>query len=561
MLRRRRFVGLGLGMLASACTKSGSTTSPHAAGGPASLIVQGRVLTLDPARPSAEAVAVAGGRIIAVGSRDEIAAHRGPQTEIVDIGEGLVTPGLVDAHAHLHGLGRGLEEVDLRGAESVEAVVQRLREHDRGQPWLTGRGWDQNLWPGGAMPTHDVLTAAYPDRPVWLRRVDGHAGWANAAALKAAGIEPGRKSPEGGEIMVSVDGRPTGVLIDAAMGLMNPPKPTEADVRRQLDAAQKHVLERGLTGVHDMGVGPMLDGLYREAAGNDDLDARLKLRVWGYADSSWLPELAPQRRADRPTAEDLYALVGVKVYADGALGSRGAALLSPYHDRPDHTGLMQRDPEALRALYELAVTHGYQIATHAIGDAANRAVLDGYQAVIEANELEDSRLRVEHAQILHPDDIPRFAELGVIASMQPTHATSDMAWVPDRVGPQRVAGAYAWRRILDAKGHLCFGSDFPVELVDVTHGLYSAITRMDPKGQPSGGWTSDQVLTLEEAIAAFSRDAAYAGFSESYLGTIVEGARADFSCFRDDLRTLEPGQVRDAAVAATIVDGIVRYRA
>ncbi|MEM7153802.1 MAG: amidohydrolase [Myxococcota bacterium] len=560
MLRRRRFVGLGLGMLASACAKQGTAT-PQGATGPASLIVQGRVLTLDPARPSAEAVAVAGGRILAVGSLDEIAGHRGPQTEIVDVGDGLITPGLVDAHAHLAGLGRGLEEVDLRGSASVEEVVKRLHEHDRGQPWLTGRGWDQNLWPGGAMPTHDVLSAAFPDRPVWLRRVDGHAGWANAAAMKASGIEPGRKSPEGGEILVSVDGQPTGVLIDAAMALMNPPTPTEADLRRQLDAAQQHVLERGLTGVHDMGVGPMLDAIYRETATRSDVEQRLRLRVWGYADSSWLPELAPQRRADRPGPEDLYALVGVKVYADGALGSRGAALLAPYHDRPDHTGLMQRDPEALRALYELAVEHGYQIATHAIGDAANRAVLDGYQAVIEANGLQDARLRVEHAQILHPDDIPRFAELGVIASMQPTHATSDMAWVPDRVGPERVSGAYAWRRILDAKGHLCFGSDFPVELVDVTHGLYSAITRADPKGQPAGGWTPDQLLSLEEAIAAFSRDAAYAGFSEGYLGTIVEGARADFSCFRDDLRTLDPAGVRDAVVAATIVDGLVRYRA
>src|SRR5690606_17561639 len=269
---------------------------------------------------------------------------------------------------------------------------------------------------------------------------------------------------------------------------------------------------------------------------------------------------ASERSAARPTAEGPYALLGVKLYADGALGSRGAALLQPYHDRPDHRGLMQQDPAALRATCELAVRHGWQLATHAIGDAANRAVLAASAQVLRAHELRDARLRIEHAQIVDPSDISRFAELGVIASMQPTHATSDMGWVPDRVGPERLAGAYAWRRFLDAGVPLCFGSDFPVELPDVTHGLHAAITRQDADGRPPEGWLPQERLTLVEALAAFGPAAAHASFSEGFLGRVAPGFEADLTCFRDDLRALSPAALRDAPVAATLVAGQVRYR-
>jgi predicted amidohydrolase YtcJ len=559
-LPRRRFLGLGLGALAGACIRgAGPTTASPAPSGPAERIVLGRVLTLDPTRPQAEAIAIVDGRIAAVGSAAQVLERRDAGTEIVDVGAGLVTPGLVDAHAHLLGLGRGLEEVDLRGARSIDEVVQRVRAADRGQAWLLGRGWDQNLWPNGAMPTHHPLSEAFGARPVWLRRVDGHAGWANAAALQAAGIAQGLADPEGGEILRDAAGAPTGVLVDAAMGLVQPPAPTTADLRRQLAAAQAHVLARGLTGVHDMGVGPEVDQLYRESLAAEDPHERLRLRVMGYADASWLPTLA--RRGERPGPSDRYALVGVKLYADGALGSRGAALLEPYHDRPGHRGLMQQDAAALRARCEQAVRKGLQLATHAIGDAANRAVLDAYAAVASSQGLGDARPRIEHAQLVDLGDIPRFAELGVVASMQPTHATSDMSWVPDRIGPQRLAGAYAWRRFLDAGVPLCFGSDFPVELPDVTHGLHAAITRQDAAGQPPGGWRPEQRLSLVEAIAAFCSGAAYACFSEGFLGRIAPGHQADLTCFRDDLRALPPAQVRGAAVAATLVAGEVLHRA
>ena len=560
MLPRRRILGLGLGALAVACgRRSGSTTLEPAQHGPVERIVLGRVLTLDPERPEAEAIGIAGGRIAVVGSAKEVLARRGPATEVVDVGTGLVTPGLVDAHAHLLGLGGSLETVDLRGARSIDEVVQRVRAADEGQPWLTGRGWDQNLWPGQAMPTHRPLTEAFGERPVWLRRVDGHAGWANAAALRASGITRDRADPEGGEILRDADGEPTGVLVDAAMELVRPPAPTPADLRRQLAAAQAHVLARGLTGVHDMGVSPDVDALYRESMGAEDPTERLRLRVMGYADASWLPTLA--RAAERPEPDARYALVGVKLYADGALGSRGAALLGPYHDRPGHRGLMQQDAAALLGLCEQAARKGLQLATHAIGDAANRAVLDAYAEVVRAQGLRDARPRIEHAQIVDLADIPRFAELGIVASMQPTHATSDMAWVPERIGPQRLAGAYAWRRFLEAGVPLAFGSDFPVELPDVAHGLHAAITRQDAEGRPEGGWRPDQRLSLPEAIAAFSSGAAYACFAEAFLGRVAPGFQADLTCFRDDLRALPPIEVRQATVAATLVAGEVLHRA
>jgi len=310
-----------------------------------------------------------------------------------------------------------------------------------------------------------------------------------------------------------------------------------------------------------MGVGSSVDAIYRELTAADDPAQRLSIRVMGYADAGWLPSLATERKPERPGPDDRYALLGVKLYADGALGSRGAALLDPYHDRPDHRGLMQQSPAMLLSACELAVGGGWQVATHAIGDAANRTVLDTYASVTRRHQQSDARLRIEHAQIVDPADIARFAEHGVIASMQPTHATSDMPWVPDRLGPQRLAGAYAWRRFLDAGVRLCLGSDFPVELADVTHGLHAAITRQDVEARPPGGWLPDQRLSLVEAIAGFSREAAFACFSESFGGVLKPGYRADLTCFRDDLRTLEPAAIRDASIAATLVAGEVRYRA
>ncbi len=518
-----------------------------------SMIVRGGdVRTLDPARPRASAIAITDGVIVAVGSDEDVKALRGPSTVVLDAGGGTVTPGLVDAHAHLVGLGESLATVDLRGATSTEEVVRRLQAGAPAEGWVIGRGWDQNLWPGAAMPTHHPLTQAFGDRPVWLRRVDGHAAWGNAALLRESGIGPDTPIPAGGEILRDASGTATGVLIDAAMELVSTPELSAADLRARIEAAQQHILQLGLTGVHDMGIGSGADAAYRRLASDPE---GLRIRVHAYAAESWFMQDLQEQAPDPLLQGSRYTLAGVKVYADGALGSRGAALLHPYTDRADHAGLMQHDEAALRRVVVAAMRGGWQVATHAIGDAGNRTVLDVYARALEHAARRDPRPRIEHCQILDPADIPRFADLGVIASMQPTHATSDMGWVAERLGPERLAGAYAWRSLLDASAHLCFGSDFPVELPDVTHGLYAAITRQDAQGAPKGGWLPEQRVSLDRALRGFTEEAAYASHREQELGRIAVGMQADLTCFGRVLDEEAPARIRDAPVLGTIVGG------
>lgn len=541
--------------MVGACASTRSRRSEPSRG--ATLVIRGDVRTGVADAPRAEAVAIDGAMIVAVGSRADIDALVGPRTRVLDLDGGTAVPGLVDAHAHLVGLGQSLEVVDLRGARSIEEVVERLRASAPKDGWVLGRGWDQNLWPGAAMPTHAPLTAAFPDRPVWLRRVDGHAGWANRALVEHAKINRSTAAPAGGEILRDEQGEPTGVLVDAAMGLVTPPAGTRADVRRWIVAGAAHATARGLTGVHDMGIDAEDDEVYRALAEED----ALALRVHAYGSEGWLDRGLAQRRPDVVRADAMYLLRGVKVYADGALGSRGAALLVEYADRPGHRGLMQHSAEALRERCRQCVAGGWQIATHAIGDLANRSVLDAYAEVLARPGAKDLRLRIEHCQIVDPADIPRFAALGVVASMQPTHATSDMAWVPDRIGAERLAGAYAWRRFLDAKVVLAFGSDFPVERVEPTFGLHAAVTRQDEHGSPAGGWLPDQCLTLDEALAAFTRGAAFASHREDHLGTLRPGMQADVTCFASSLDVGAPAELRDVKVRATIVAGRAAYEA
>ncbi len=535
------------------------------------MIIRGRILTMDPDAFEAEAVAISGGTITATGGAAHLINNlKGESTRIFDLEGGVAVAGLTDAHAHLIGLGRDLEIVDLRGATSEEEVIRRLRAEADTIPkgWILGRGWDQNLWPQdqatgqAAMPTHRALSAAFPGRPVWLVRVDGHAGWANEAALEAAGIRADTANPEGGEILRGADGAATGVLVDNAMGLMPTPEASPADLRRRLLAAQEHALARGLTGVHEMGVSAATDRVLRELV----QEGLLKMRIHGYADADWLAGDLGDRDPDPITAEARYLLAGVKLYVDGALGSRGAALLAPYSDRPGHSGMLIQSPERLRELCDRALARRWQIASHAIGDRANRLILDTYAAALAAlpegaPAADDRRLRIEHAQILDPADIPRFRELGVIASMQPTHATSDMPWAEARVGTARLAGAYAWRRFLDEGVHLALGSDFPVELVEPTHGLYAAITRQDGDGEPAKGWLADQRLALSEALAGFSRGAAYAAHRDDHLGILRRGNQADITCFVDDITELSPKALRDAPIRATIIGGEVAWEA
>ncbi|MBK6921155.1 MAG: amidohydrolase [Deltaproteobacteria bacterium] len=554
-MHRRRFVAIGAAAALQGCRRTPGVAEPASPRRAALIVHGGTIHTGDP-QGVVEAIAIADGRIVDRGDgRTVRASWQGPGTTLLDLEGGSACAGLCDAHAHLVGLGRALATVDLRGAGSIDEVVARLRAGAPASGWVHGRGWDQNLWPGQAMPTHHALTAAFPDRPVWLRRVDGHAGWGNAALLAVAGLGRDTTSPAGGEILRDGEGLPTGVLVDAAMALVTVPATTADERRTQLLAAQTHALQRGLTGVHEMGIDADDDALYRAL----DRDERLQLRVHAYASEGWLVGDLGARDANATVGR--YALVGVKLYADGALGSRGAALLADYDDRPGHRGLMQHEPAELTALVERAVRGGWQPATHAIGDAANRATLDAYAAVMTKDQRRALRPRIEHAQVLAPSDLARFAELGVIASMQPTHATSDMAWVPARLGPERSQRAYAWRSLLLQHATLCFGSDFPVERVDPTLGLYAAITRQDLAGAPNGGWLPEQRLSLDEALWCFTQGAAFAVQREHELGTLAPGMRADVTCFTGRLDGEDRRALATLPVRATIIDGHVVWQA
>ena len=549
----RGFTGLCLLLLTSATVVRAA--EPEAA---VDTLLIGRIYAnAQMAEPVSALAYDAAGRVIAYGAaaglRESLESRGNGVREIVV--DGTVMPGLIDAHGHLMGLGFSLLQADLVGTRSKEAVIDRLKDKSAGLnegDWLLGRGWDQNDWAGQAFPAAADLDAAFPDRPVWLKRVDGHAGWANSAALRAAGIDARTADPEGGRLLRDEQGQPSGVLVDAAMDLIEThiPKPDIALRRRALRLALATASKAGLTGVHDAGVSRENLALYRELAD----DQALPLRVYAMADgdSDALRQLCREGLYTHPSGR--LSMRAVKLYADGALGSRGAALLADYSDEPGNRGLLIQSPEHLREIIDKAAACGVQPAVHAIGDRANREVLDAY-AALTAKQRQALRPRIEHAQVVAMDDIPRFAELGVIASMQPTHATSDMPWAGDRVGAERLRGAYAWRRYLDRATHMAFGSDFPVENVEPIPGLYAAITRQDAEGSPEGGWLPDQRLTLVEALDAFTRGAAYAGFAENEVGTLEPGMRADFIVL-----SMDPHQVRGRAllqikVRSTWLDG------
>jgi predicted amidohydrolase YtcJ len=465
-------------------------------------------------------------------------------------------PGLVDGHCHLYGLGKALEEISLRGVGSVEAAATQVAEAARGRApgeWIEGRGWDQNLWTPKEFPGHAALDAAAPQNPVALRRIDGHALWVNAAALKAAGITRQTAAPAGGTIVKDRKGEPTGVLIDAAMALVGGkiPEPTPEVIRRRILLAAKAATAAGIAGVHEMGIPDEVVTEYRALAAAGELP----LRVWALLQGSpAMVESLASRTADRdPGGESRFVLGGVKLYADGALGSRGAALLEPYDDDPGNRGLVVTPREVLARAAEQAARGGWQLAVHAIGDRGNRDVLDAFAA---AGVTADRRFRIEHAQVVAPEDFRRFAQLGVIASMQPTHATSDMPWAEARVGKRRIAGAYAWRTMLEAGAHVLGGSDFPVEEVPIVLSLYAATTRMDREGQPPGGWLPEQKLSLDEALRMFTVEPAYASFRERSHGRIAPGHVADVTVFDRELRV---ESLLDTQVDMTIVGGAVVF--
>ncbi|MFO0314892.1 MAG: amidohydrolase [Planctomycetota bacterium] len=498
-------------------------------------------------------IAARAGRIVA-GDRLDPAID----AEAIDLPDGaFVVPGLIDAHGHLKGLGDALAEVDLVGTASYVEVVEKVLAAAARAPkgaWILGRGWDQNDWPDKAMPQHGPLSAAVPDHPVWLVRVDGHAGLANAAAMARSGITKDSATGQGGEIQRDAAGAPTGVLVDDAMALVVVPPSTDEQLRERLLAAHDACLRAGLVGVHDAGVDARtlaaMVGLHKEG--------KWRLRVHVMLDPREDLLIA---RGPWQTDDGVIVVRAVKAYADGALGSHGAVLLEPYADRKGWKGLMLMPKPALAALAQRCADAGMQLCMHAIGDAANRAVLDAYATVQCEGGLAARRFRVEHAQIVADGDFARFAALGVVPSMQPTHLTSDMPWAPGRLGAERTLRSYAWSRFHRLGVVVPFGSDFPVESVDPRKGLFAAITTRGERGGGDGSLRRDQKLSREQALRGFTLHAAHAMFAERDLGTIEAGKSADFTVFDRDLRVCPEEEILQAKVLMTVVRGRVAWSA
>jgi predicted amidohydrolase YtcJ len=531
-------------------------------GAPPVLIRNGRVIARAGARPAAEALVLAGGKIVFVGSEPE-ARRKFPGARLLDARGGFIYPGFADAHGHLWELGQNLETADLKGAPSARACAERMLQISRSLPataWALGFGWDQNLWPERAFPDAATLDVAFPERPAAARRIDGHAVWANSAAMRAAGVTKATPDVAGGKIVRRPDGTPSGVFLDNAADLITAaePAPTEADMHRRLQRAMETCASVGLTEVGDAsGDTPGYDETYlpvlRRMARAGELPIRVYATVGGHD-----PRLDQYFRKGPVTLGRLQ-IRAVKLYADGALGSRGAALLEDYADDPGNRGFFVTPPAKMREIVEKCFRAGFQPWIHAIGDAANRAALDAYEAAEEMIQPKDARPRIEHAQVVTIGDRPRFAKLGVIASIQPTFATSDMGWALARLGPGRLAESYAWRSLERAGARLAGGSDFPIESHDPLRGIFAAVTREAPDGSPREGWRPVEDLSRRDAIALYTTGAAYAMFQETVRGEIATGRDADLTVLDRDLMDGPASEIPNAKVLLTIVGGDVAF--
>lgn len=468
----------------------------------------------------------------------------------------FMVPGMIDSHGHVMGLGFAALTLDLSDTKSLAEALEKIGAYARAnpdRPWILGRGWNQELWPEKRFPTAAELDAVVPDRPVWLTRVDGHAGWANSKALTAGGVTAATKDPAGGKIERSMPGgKPAGVLVDAAMDLIDakvpPPRPEDRDLA--LAKAQDILLSRGVTAIADMGTGIEDWQAYRRAGDN----GTLRIRIMAYASGTEQMALIGGPGPSPWLYEDRLRLNGVKLYVDGALGSRGASLKAPYADAPGTRGLRITNDTQLKNLMSRAALDKFQIAIHAIGDEANMAVLSAIEDMADTYG-GDRRWRIEHAQVVDPADIARFGKHGIIASMQPVHQTSDREMAEKRLGPNRLAGAYAWKTIQASGARIAFGSDVPVEVADPWAGWAAAISRTGPDGAPAGGWQPQERISREEAFAAYTVNGAYAGFAEGRFGRLVPGERADFLFIDRDPFLATPAELRATQVIEVWVGG------
>ncbi|GAB5495810.1 MAG: amidohydrolase [Phycisphaerales bacterium] len=548
-----------------------------AAAQPDAIFVNATVYTVDDAFSVAQAFAVEDGMFAAVGTDDEIRGLAGDSTKVIDLGGMTVLPGLIDAHGHMAGLGQlQLGVVDLSGTTSYEEVIERVVERaadtEPGE-WILGRGWDNESWENKSLPEHADLSEKVPDHPVWISRVDGHAALANARAMEIADVSAGTAVPEGGEMLLDTEGNPTGVFVDNAEALIGRVLPAGGASGADLIlAAQDMCLAAGLTGVHDAGVGPDMIEVYMQLERDRKLAVRVHGMIHGRNAPKWFAE-------NKPYHGSFFTMRSCKLYIDGAMGSRGAWLLEPYEDRPvgqdgePYVGLAVSEPGLIEEIARDGLEKGYQVCAHAIGDRGNREVLDAYVRgesrawnglrPIEAPtplKLADARFRVEHAQLISPEDIGRFAALNVIPSMQPTHCTSDMRWVEERVGSIRADGAYAWQSLLASGIPIAGGSDFPVESHNPFLGLYAAVTRQNLDEEPAGGWRPLERMTREQALRSFTIDAAYAGFNEKSVGSIEVDKLADFIVIDRDYMTCQPRDIADIVVLSTWIEGTAVFQ-
>lgn len=497
------------------------------------------------------------GKVVKTGNDSLKASY--PDATAFDGEQATLLPGLIDAHGHVIGLGNNLSQLDVRNTRSVDEVGKKLAEFARDkQGWIIGRGWNQEQWPGAQFPTAADLDRYVKDKPVVLSRVDGHAVWVNSKAMALAGIEKNTRSPAGGEILKLDSGLASGVFIDKAETLITQhvPKASHASINTALDNAGKHLLSLGITSTHDAGIDYDTWQVYKERAEQGTLPLRIVAML-----SASDPKLDTMLKAGRyKDMHDYMSIRSVKVYADGALGSRGAALIDEYADRKNYHGLMLETQQKLEQLFTLSFENGFSANTHAIGDKANHIVLDAYEKVFKKSGGILLRNRIEHAQIVTPDDIVRFKSLKIIPSMQPVHATSDMHMAEQRLTDKQLTGAYAWKTFLDQGSIVAAGSDFPVELADPFDGLYSAITRMDHNQLPKGGWRPKELLSRDEALRAFTLGGAYAAHQEFKLGSLEQGKWADFILINKDYFTVSVSQIHDIKVKQTWIGGELKYQ-
>ncbi len=524
------------------------------------LLLNARVITMNPQQPAAQAIAITSERITWVG--DDVEARRlFPGARTLDMRGATVLPGLIDAHTHLMNLGQSLLRLNLKDVpnehQAVAMVKERVASTAPGE-WILGWGWDEGKW-ASHYPDNEALSAVSPRNPVYLVGLHGYAAWANKRALEIAGVTRDTKDPDNGKILHDdKTGEPTGILVNHAQELVQKhvPQPTLEQAKRAIELAARDCARNGLTSVHEAQVTPVMLQAFRELL----REGRMPIRLYVMLDGAnaalveeWLrrgPEIDPQHHL---------TIRAFKLFADGALGSRGAFMLTPYSDAPQTKGIVTTPETQIHSLSRRSLQRGFQVCTHAIGDAANRMTLDAYARALQELPARDARFRIEHAQVLSAEDIPRFAKLGIIASMQPVHATSDMPWAEQRIGPERIKGAYAWRSLLQTGARLALGSDFPGETLNPFYGIYAAVTRQDPRGAPAGGWYPDQRMTLDQALRGYTINAAYAEFEENAKGSIAPGKLADLTVIATEITKVAPQEMLSVRVLKTMVGGKFVY--